>query len=306
MFRKTSYTVGIAAYNEEKNIGNLLASIFKQKVSGGFLSEILIYSDGSTDKTVAIAKNYKDSRIKVVNGKQRMGQWYRMNQIMHEARGTIIVFLDADVVLATLYSLEYLLKGFTKGADVGLVGGNPSPYSNGTFLETAVAATVEAYEELKDCVRGGNNIFGVSGNILAIRRDIAKNITIASSVYATDAFLFFSVLKQGHKFIYVKEAKVWNRAPSTIRDQIVQNKRFSASPYHLRQFFGDIVTKEYSIPLLLYLKVIMKQFMKKPVHSITIFIINLYCKYLAKSQNKSISSTWQISDTTKGGVYYEK
>src|SRR5438067_1210590 len=97
---KTSITIGISAYNEEKNIGNLLQSIFAQKFTDIQLAEVLVYSDGSTDNTVATAASWS-KRVTVHEGKKRKGKWYRLNQMMHQAKGDIIVFLDADVILGS-------------------------------------------------------------------------------------------------------------------------------------------------------------------------------------------------------------
>ena len=49
-------SIGIMAYNEEKNIGNLLKTLLKQNLS--FVKEIIVVNSGSTDKTAKIVKKF--------------------------------------------------------------------------------------------------------------------------------------------------------------------------------------------------------------------------------------------------------
>jgi len=51
-------TIGIPAYNEEKNIGNLLNDILNQKLEHNILEKILVISDNSTDKTDEIVSSF--------------------------------------------------------------------------------------------------------------------------------------------------------------------------------------------------------------------------------------------------------
>lgn len=305
MRNRVHFTIGISVFNEEKNIENLLQAIFHQELGKYILKEVLLYSDGSTDETVAKARRFSRKKLIIKASKKRLGQWARMNEIIRDAKGDIIVFLDGDIVPTSQKTLMYLLKGFEKSKKVGMVCGNPVVYQGGSYMEKAVALTARAYEELKEKVRGGNNVFGVSGNILAIRTDVARGIKIAPSVYATDAYLYFSILRKGYTFLFIKKATVWNRVPATIRDQINQNKRFKASPYHLKQFFGDEVTKAYKIPPLLYISAVLKQFLRHPIACSYIFLINLYCGFLARRESQSISSAWHVSETTKKGIIYD-
>lgn len=298
---KITVSIGISAYNEEKNIGKLLRTIFDQETDSYTIKEILIFSDGSTDRTAEVTNKFHKSIIKLTRGKERRGQASRMNEMMKRFSGDVIVFLDADIILASVYTLEHLITTFTKNKKAALVGGSTSPFVKNTFISRAVAVSSMAYDDIRNTLRGGNNIFGCSGHILALSKELAKQLHIREEVYATDAFLYFSALTRGYTFTYVKNAKVWHRSPDNLKDQIKQNSRFVSSPYQLARIFGDIVYEEYAIPKIFFLKVTIKQFLKMPLHSFSIFWVNLYCKIVARRTAKKLNGMWNIALSTKQG-----
>jgi glycosyltransferase involved in cell wall biosynthesis len=85
-------TVLVAAYNEEKRIGECLDSLLAQTYHP---LEILVLDDGSTDRTVLLAES--KAGIKVMGGSHQ-GKARTMNEGAARARGAILVFADADIV----------------------------------------------------------------------------------------------------------------------------------------------------------------------------------------------------------------
>jgi glycosyltransferase involved in cell wall biosynthesis len=96
-------SVLIPARNEEKNIGNLISNLAAQEYSN---IEIIIYNDGSTDQTEAIAMQWvaTDKRVRLINGVPLPHGWLGKNHACHrlamEAKGEFFLFLDADVTVA--------------------------------------------------------------------------------------------------------------------------------------------------------------------------------------------------------------
>lgn len=88
-------SVILSARNEEKHLAQALDSIIVQT----FLDwECLIFDDGSTDATYDIALRYaaKDRRFRVLSGMESQGLARRLNQLVLEARGSLVVRMDAD------------------------------------------------------------------------------------------------------------------------------------------------------------------------------------------------------------------
>lgn len=95
-----SVSVLIPARNEENNIGNLLADLltFRQQPL-----EIIVYDDLSTDNTSAIVRMFasRHAHIKLLHGTAPPDGWlgknYACHQLSQAARGSKLLFLDADV-----------------------------------------------------------------------------------------------------------------------------------------------------------------------------------------------------------------
>ena len=121
-------SIGIMAYNEEKNIGNLLKELLKQKLS--FVKEIIVVNDGSTDKTSEIVKKFlKNKKIKLINLKQRDGKVNAINHFLKTAKSEILILESADT-LPHKNAIKELLKEF-KDLKVGIVGARIIPLNKG-------------------------------------------------------------------------------------------------------------------------------------------------------------------------------
>jgi len=87
----------IAAYNEEKSIGNVIQGIKDVDLSGSNISEkeIILVDDGSTDKTVEKALSIIHN-IKVIHHLKNQGKGASLASAIPHATGDIILIQDAD------------------------------------------------------------------------------------------------------------------------------------------------------------------------------------------------------------------
>ena len=86
----------IAAYNEEAAIGAKLANTLALDYPAERL-EILVASDGSTDRTDAIVRSFAP-RVRLVPVGGRHGKTIAQNRAVEVATGEILVFSDATTV----------------------------------------------------------------------------------------------------------------------------------------------------------------------------------------------------------------
>jgi glycosyltransferase involved in cell wall biosynthesis len=86
-------SVIIPAYNEEKTIGETISKTILTLESLNVPYEIIVVDDGSTDRTRDIASSYN---VKVLTNGRNKGKGYALQQGFREAKGEIIITLDAD------------------------------------------------------------------------------------------------------------------------------------------------------------------------------------------------------------------
>lgn len=110
------FSVIIPTYMEAGYIENCLQSISRQKYKRTEF-EIIVSDSRSSDKTVEIASRFAD--IVIVD--DRRGISYGRNAGAKEASGNILVFVDADAILAPDF-LSYCHQEFSNLSVVGITG----------------------------------------------------------------------------------------------------------------------------------------------------------------------------------------
>ncbi len=96
----------IPAYNEEKTIGEVLA-VLKEVT---LVKEIIVVSDGSTDKTVQVARSYD---VKVVELQENRGKGGALKAGIDNVKADVVLFLDADLLGLTAEHVYNLLLPVT-------------------------------------------------------------------------------------------------------------------------------------------------------------------------------------------------
>jgi dolichyl-phosphate beta-glucosyltransferase len=118
-----SISVVIPAYNEEGRLPQTLERVTAYLNSRDLdFHEILVVDDGSSDRTVAIAKAFAASHpaIRVLENGVNRGKGYSVRSGMVAAVGAWILFSDADLS-APIDQLEVLTRAVeTGGADVAI------------------------------------------------------------------------------------------------------------------------------------------------------------------------------------------
>jgi dolichyl-phosphate beta-glucosyltransferase len=91
-------SVIVPAYNEEKRLLETLREIDKYLRSQNYESEILVVSDGSTDRTNEITKNLmvEINNLRLLEFPKKKGKGFGVRQGMLEAEGYYRLFTDAD------------------------------------------------------------------------------------------------------------------------------------------------------------------------------------------------------------------
>ena len=108
----------IPAYNRENSIGHVLNTVVKTKQISNIFSDIIVVSDGSTDRTAEIAWSYG---ARVIELPQNMGKGYAMKTGLDNTTAPVILFLDADLIgLKPEHILNLVKPVYKDTADMAL------------------------------------------------------------------------------------------------------------------------------------------------------------------------------------------
>ncbi len=92
-------SIVIAAYNEERRIGESLVRIDKYLKARNGDAEIIVVDDGSTDHTSQVVAEYKSeiNNLKIIRYPVNRGKGYALRQGVLLAAGELILLTDADL-----------------------------------------------------------------------------------------------------------------------------------------------------------------------------------------------------------------
>jgi glycosyltransferase involved in cell wall biosynthesis len=110
-------SIGMPVYNCETTIAVSVQSILNQAFTDW---ELIVIDDGSKDGTLAVAKEFHDPRIRIVDGKENLGLPTRLNQAVHLSRGKYFARMDGDDI-AYPERLEKQLDFLRDNGDVDLL-----------------------------------------------------------------------------------------------------------------------------------------------------------------------------------------
>lgn len=298
MKKLPAVTIGIPAYNEEANIKNTLQSILQQRFAGFEVVEIMVVSDGSTDKTKEKVKELKDERIKFIDSKERLGKPSRQNQIFKAAKGSIIVLFDADVILASYRTLHYLVQPILKNKNVGLVSGYNIVTPGVNLFQKALNVAVQFKERTFSRLRNGDNIYLCAGRLRAFSPEF-KKIIVWPDVFNEDPYSYLLCKFNGFGFVYEKRAEVYFQNPSNLRDHRRQSDRFKGMMYEMAKFFPeDFIRLHLSWPKRLFVESAIYHMVRHPFLFIYYLIIFSFTN-IVKANYKKLTTRWEVSITSK-------
>ncbi|HVZ12069.1 MAG TPA: glycosyltransferase family 2 protein [Patescibacteria group bacterium] len=295
--KKYKVSIGIPAYNEEANIKKLLLSLLSQKEDNFKLYEIIIISDGSTDRTVDEVRSVKSRKINLIVSHKRRGQGNAQNSIIKSFRGDVLVMLNADVLPKNKDFISRLLKPFSD-ENVVLVGPKLTPIKGRTFTENVLNYSVQFKDLIAESWKSGNNLFLCRGGGRAFSRDFAKTIHWKDSL-SEDAYSYLLCKNKGYKFHYQKSAEILFKSPDNFADHMKQSGRFVYGPKIMSKYFDEsFVMEEYSIPSFHIIKFALEFFVKNPVYFSSYVLISLAVR-LNPFNRVFAKNTWHTAHSSK-------
>lgn len=286
--------IGITGLNEENNIGKLLRTVTEQTNDAFKISKIYFISDGSTDNTVSVVKSLSFDNIVVIDEAERLGKSRRLEQIFSISKSDILILLDADTILESDEALSALVQPIIDG-HATLTSGRTCGIRTAGTLDKIMEVSEFLQNFIKTNLNGGINIYACHGRIIAIHKDIYKNIKIPISPTGNDAYLYITNKEIGRGFEYVPGAISLFKMPQNVKDYVRQRTRFNESSLKNKKSHSGSVKQDYAIPISLRLNGMILAFAK--FHLYTLLYISLIIfSSLFKSSTKN---SWEVSESTK-------
>jgi len=218
-------SVLIPAHNEAKVIAETVRHILASDYPN---LEVIVIDDGSKDETAEVVHTAfaSDPRVRLIsmaNG----GKAAALNRGLAEARGNLVVALDADTYFPS-DSIGKLVRWF-EDPEVGAVAGNAKVGNRVNVITRWQALEYITSQSLERRMLASLGcITVVPGAIGAWRRDVLQRLGgFPSDTLAEDQDLTISLLKAGYRVLYDSTALAWTEAPDTVSGLIKQRFRWA-------------------------------------------------------------------------------
>jgi cellulose synthase/poly-beta-1,6-N-acetylglucosamine synthase-like glycosyltransferase len=213
-----SVCVIVSAYNEEKVIRQKIENTLALDYPGSL--SIVVASDGSNDRTVAIAREYEDHGVYVHHSPLRRGKNTVLNEVVRERREDILVFTDGNALLAR-DAVARLVERF-RSPSIGCVVGELR-YSHDV---TSVAEGESLYWRYESLVKTLESRLGsvlvANGAIFSIRRGLFRDLF---PDVANDFQSPFDVANQGRGTVYEPRALAVEQSTQLWGEEFVRKVR---------------------------------------------------------------------------------
>lgn len=111
-------SIGLPFFNSEKTLKDAITSVINQSYHDW---ELILIDDGSSDKSLIIARSFTDHRIRIYSDGKNIGLAARLNEISHLASGELIARMDADDIMH-FGRLNIQAEFLVKNVDCDVVG----------------------------------------------------------------------------------------------------------------------------------------------------------------------------------------
>ena len=154
-----AFSVIIPVLNEERHVGSLLSDVAAQSRKP---DEVLVVDAGSTDATVPIVRRFPFAKL--LSGEPPVARGRNLGG--REARGDVLIFLDADVRLPHAFFGGFLREFEERGLDVGCPA----------YLPHRSTRAVEAFHTLFNLLTRATQktLPSGAGHCIAVRREVFR------------------------------------------------------------------------------------------------------------------------------------
>ncbi|HEX3582345.1 MAG TPA: glycosyltransferase family 2 protein [Thermoanaerobaculia bacterium] len=263
-------TFVIPAYNEERNIAAKVENTLSIDYPPEQI-EVLVVSNGSTDRTNEIVRGFADPRVRLI-ALEQPGKMEALNEGARIARGEILVLTDADFFLDR-HSLREIARKFADpevGGVCGTRGSGMQRDGDATGEGEGMYGRWDRWQKVRESEIG--SVFAADGLLYAIRKELY--VPIDDPAQADDIAISARVVLQGRRLLFEPKATAWER--STVRAKEEFRRKVRVTNHSVRALLNlrsALFTRGfYSVELLSH---------KLVRHFVPFFLITLFLASVA-------------------------
>lgn len=230
----------LAAYNEEKVIGEKLRSVLHTSYPLHKF-EILIGSDASTDNTDSIIQKFikEGAPVLLHRFSGRSGKSFIVNELVKIAKGEVFIFTDANIYF-TEHLFSRLVSHFSN-ASIGLVGAN---IINSGMRKDGISFQEKTYIQRENQIKHREGLLwgtmmGAFGACYAMRKELF--IPIRKNFFMEDFFITMHVLSMNKKAINDLQAIAYEDVSNDWREEFKRKVRISAGNFQNLRVYGRMI-----------------------------------------------------------------
>jgi len=237
-------SVVMVVRNEEKAVArkleNLLTLDYPEQSA-----QIVVVSDGSTDGTDAVLREYAQSpRVSIVLNQLPRGKASGVNDALEFAHGEVVVFTDVRQTLEA-EGLRLLVRDFAD-PQVGCVSGElmlgdrrDGEKNRGLGWYWRIEKTI------RDLESASGSVVGATGAFYGVRRELLQ--PIPPETLLDDVYIPMQVVKAGKRVIFEPKARAWDLPDQGAEREFARKVRTLSGNYQLLQLQPWLLSRENAI-----------------------------------------------------------
>jgi poly-beta-1,6-N-acetyl-D-glucosamine synthase len=319
--RRGSALPSVSAVMVVRNEGEVIARKLENLLSLEYPAdklEVVVVSDGSSDRTSAILAEYSDdssegSRVRTLMKPSSQGKAAGLNNAIQIAKGEILLFTDARQQIEPS-ALRMLVENFsdpTVGAASGeLMLGDPSVGETGKGM--GLYWRIE--KKIRELESAASSVAGATGAIYCARRSLVVSAPLPEGTILDDLLLPMQVVRQGSRVIFDSRARAWDSPDLGDGREFSRKVRTLSGNYQLLQMAPWLLTSEdpirfefishklsrLAVPFALLALLIASIFLAEPFYRIALGLqLAFYGLSVAAIANVKIGPLSRIADPAR-------
>lgn len=239
--REPHISIAMVVRNEERVLDRKMRNLLQVDYPQDRV-QIVVVSDGSTDRTESILREHaRNDRVQLVMNQLPRGKASGLNDAMALVRGDVVVFTDARQTIE-VGALRVLMESFADPAVGGVSGelmlGNPD---SGEVSE-GMGLYWQIEKRIRELEAAGGSVVGATGALYAVRRELFT--PLPAGIILDDVYTPMQVVKQGKRVVFEPRARVWDTPDLGTEREFERKVRTLGGNYQLLQLAPWLLTRE--------------------------------------------------------------